>query len=204
MRSFLPSCLRRPHEGRILKALHVVMQTLSSPRTCHPQPSTAPSMHKHLLGQQEVRFNSAMCVDNADIILKQISQLCRFCRILIRIPKSFCFPFAEALADAIDRTLTSVLSAEWNSFVFFPILALGVPISPNTAGSSLSSIICPNLQHLTRSPSNPDNLCQHLPCHQARREMSSSDNLRSHINMKLMHRRTTTCASLGSCSRFFG
>ena len=99
------------------------------------QPSTAPSMYKHLPGEQEVRFNR--CVENTAIILKRLSQLRRFYRIPIRIPKSCRIPVAEALAYAVDRTLTSVSNVEWNSLVLFPIIALGIPISPNTTGSSL-------------------------------------------------------------------
>ena len=47
--------------------------TLSS-----PQPSTAPSMNKHLLDERELLMDSPNCVDNADNVLKRISQLCRF------------------------------------------------------------------------------------------------------------------------------
>ena len=36
MWSFLPSCLRQPQEGRIIGPPHVVMSTLSIPRTCNP------------------------------------------------------------------------------------------------------------------------------------------------------------------------
>ena len=71
--------------------------TLSS-----PQPSTAPSMNQHLLDERELPMNSPNCVDNADNVLKKISQLSRFYRIPIRIPKSCRIPVAEALAEAID------------------------------------------------------------------------------------------------------
>ena len=154
--------------------------TLSSPR-----PSTAPSMNRHLL-ERELPMNSPNCVDNADNVLKRISQLRRFYRIPIRIQKSCRIPVAEALAEAIDRTITSASITDWNNFVSFPILALGVPISPSNAGSSLSSVIRANLRRLTQSPFNPSTLCQQLPCHQARRESSPSENLRSHVNTRLM------------------
>ena len=115
--------------------------TLSS-----PQSSTAPSTNQHLLDERELSMNSPNCVDNADNVLKRISQLRRFYRIPIRIP------VAEALANAIDRTITSASNTDWNNFVSFPILALGVPISPSNAGSSLSSVIRANLKRLTQSP----------------------------------------------------
>ena len=143
-------------------------------------------MYKHPPGEQEVRFYSARCVDNADIILKRISQLRLFYRSPIRIQKSCRVPVAEALADAIDRTTTTVLKTEWDSLVFLHILALGILISPNTTGSSFSLIIRANLRRLTRSPANHCNLCQQLPCHHARKETSSSENLRSIINSNLM------------------
>ena len=130
--------------------------------------------------------NSPNCVHNADNVLKRISQLRRFYRIPIRIPKSCRIPVAAALSEAIDRTITSASNTDWISLVFFPILALGVPISPNTACSSLSSVINANLRRLTQSPFDPSTLCQQLPCHQARIKSSSSENLRSHINTKLM------------------
>ena len=41
MRSFLPSCLRPPQEGRIIGPPHVAMPTLSIPRTCNPLFPTA-------------------------------------------------------------------------------------------------------------------------------------------------------------------
>ena len=147
--------------------------TLSS-----PQPSTAPSMNQHLLDERELPMDSPNCVDKADNVLKRISQLRRFYRIPIRIP------VAEALAEAIDRTITSASNTDWNNFVSFPILALGAPISPINAGSSLSSVIRANLKRLTQSPFDPSTLCQQLPCHQARRESSPSENLRSHVNTK--------------------
>ena len=100
--------------------------TLSS-----PQPSTAPSMNQHLPDERELPMDSPNCVDNADNVLKRISQHRPFYRIPIRIP----------VAEAIDRTITSASNTDWNNFVSFPILALGVPISPNNAGSSLSSVI---------------------------------------------------------------
>ena len=125
-------------------------------------------------------MDSPNCVDNADNVLKRISQLRRFYRIPIRIP------VAEALAEAIDRTITSASNTDWNNLVSFPILALGVPISPNNAGSSLSSVIRANLKRLTQSPFDPSTLCQQLPCHQARRESSPSEKLRSHVNTNLM------------------
>ena len=155
--------------------------TLSS-----PQSSTAPSMNQHLLDERELPMNSPNCVDNADNVLKRISQLRRFYRIPIRIPKSCRIPVAEALAEAIDRTITSASNTDWNNFVSFPILALGVSISPSNAGSSLSSVICANLKRLTQSPFDLSTLCQQLPCYQARRESSPSENLRSHVNTKLM------------------
>ena len=143
--------------------------TLSS-----PQSSTAPSMNQHLLYERELPMNSPNCVDNADNILKRISQLRRFYRIPIRIPKSCRIPVAEALADAIDRTITSASNTDWNFFVSISILALGVPINPSNAVSSLSSIIRANLKRLTQSPFDLSTLCQQLPCHQARRESSPS------------------------------
>ena len=103
----------------------------------------------------------------------------------IRITKSYRIPVAEALADAIDRTPTSSSNTEWNSLVFIHILALGITISPNTTGSSLSSIIRANLRRLTCSPADRDTPCQQLPRHHARKETSSSENLRSHINSNL-------------------
>ena len=118
--------------------------------------------------------------------MKRVSPLRRFCRIPIRIHKSCRIPVAEAHVDAIDRTPTSVLNTEWNSFVFIPILALDIPISPNTAESHRSSVIRANLRRLSRSFSDPDIIYQQLPCHQARRATSSSENRRSHINTKLM------------------
>ena len=120
-------------------------------------------MNKHLLDERELPMNSPNCIDNADHVLKRISQLRRFYRIPIRIPKSCQIPVAEA----IDRTITSASNTDWNNLVSFPILALGVPISPNNAGSSL---INTNLKQLTQSPFNPSTLCQQLPCHHARRE----------------------------------
>ena len=105
--------------------------TLSS-----PQPSTTPSMKKHLLDERELPMDSPNCVDNADNVLMRISQLRRFYRIPIRIPKSCRFP----VADAVDRTITSASNTDWNNLVSFPMLALGVPISPNNAGSSPSSV----------------------------------------------------------------
>ena len=113
------------------------------------QPSTAPSMHRHLPDKQEDR-----CVDNAVIIMKRISQLRRFYRIPIRITMSCRIRVTEALTDAIVWTLTSISNTEWDSLVFFPILALGVPISPNTAVSSLSYVIRANLGSLVRSSSS--------------------------------------------------
>ena len=131
-------------------------------------------------------MDSPNCVGNADNVLKKISLLRRFCRIPIRIRKSCRIPVAEALAEAIDRTITSASNTDWNNFVSFPILALGVPISPNNAGSSLSSVIRANLKRLTQSPFDPSTLCQQLPYHHAHRESSPSENLRSNINTKLM------------------
>ena len=110
-----------------------------------PQLSTAPSMNKHLLDKREQPMDSPNCVDNADNVLKRISQLHRFYRIPIRIPKSYRIPVAEA----IDRTITSASNTDWNNLVSFHILALGAPISPNNAGSSFSSIIRANLKRLT-------------------------------------------------------
>ena len=131
-------------------------------------------------------MNSPNCVDNADNVLKRISQLRRFYRIPIRIPRSCRIPVAEALAEVIYRTIISASNTDWNNFVSFPILALGVPISTSNAGSSLSSVIRANLKRLTQSPFDPSTLCQQLPCHQARRLSSPSENLRSHVNTKLM------------------
>ena len=131
-------------------------------------------------------MDSSNCVDNADNVLKRISQLRRFYRIPIRIPKSCRIPVAEALAEAIDRTITSASNTDWNNFVSFPILALGVQISPNSADSSLSSVIRANLKRLTQSPFYPSTPCLQLPCDQARRKSSPSENLRSHVNTKLM------------------
>ena len=131
-------------------------------------------------------MDSPNCVDNADNVLKRISQLRRFYRIPIRIPKSYRISVAVALAEAIDRTITSASNTDWNNLVSFPILALGVPISPNNAGSSLSSVIRENLKRLAQSPFDPSTFCQQLPCHQARRESSPSENLRSHKNTKPM------------------
>ena len=151
--------------------------TLSSPHS-----STAPSMNQHLLDERELSMNSPNCVDNTDNVLKRISQLRCFYRIPIQIPISCRIPVAEA----IDRTITSASNADWNNVVSFPILALGVPISPSNAGSSLSSVIRANLKRLTRSPFDLSTLCQQLPCHPARRESPPSENFRSHVNTKLM------------------
>ena len=132
-------------------------------------------MYKHLPGEPKVRFDSARCVDNADIIMKRFSQLRRLYRIPIRVPKSCRIHVAEAEAEA-----------EWNCLVFFPIHALGIPVSPNTTGSSLTSIIRANLRCLTRTPTDLDTLCQQLPCHHASKDTLSSVNLRSLINSRLM------------------
>ena len=51
---------------------------------------------------------------------------------------------------------------------------------------SLSSIVRANQRRLTRSPFDPDTICQQLPCHRARRETSSSVNPRTHIDIKIM------------------
>ena len=83
-----------------------------------PQPSTEPSMNKHLLDERELPMVSPNCVNN---VLKRISQLRRFYRIPIRIP----------VAEVIDRMITSALNIEWNNLVSFPILAFGLPINPN-------------------------------------------------------------------------
>ena len=80
-------------------------------------------MYKHQLCVQEVRFNTARCVVNADIILKRISQLRRFCRIPNRLLNSCRIPVEEVPTYAIHRTLTIVSNSEWNSSEFFPILA---------------------------------------------------------------------------------
>ena len=72
---------------------------------------------------------------------------------LKRIQKSYRIPVAEALADAIDRTLTSVSNTEWNGLVFFPSFyhaLFGLIGTPKYAGSFLSSVICANLRRLTR------------------------------------------------------
>ena len=143
--------------------------TLSSSQT-----STAPSMSQHLSDEREQPMDSPNCVDNADNVLKTISQLRRFYRIPIRIPKSCRIPVAEALTEAIDRMITSASNTDWNNFLCFPILALGVPIIPSNAGSSLSSVIRGNMKRLTQSPFDPSTLCQQLPCHQARRESCQS------------------------------
>ena len=127
-------------------------------------------------------MNSPSCVDNADNILKRFSQLHSFYRIPIRIPKSCRIPVAEA----IDGRIISASNTDWNNLVFFPMLAMGVLISPNTAGSSLSSVIHANLRRLVQSPFYPSNICQQLSCHQASRESSSSVNLRSNYDTKLM------------------
>ena len=105
---------------------------------------------------------------------------------LLRIMRSCRIPVTEALAGAIDRTITLSSNTDWNNFVSFPILALGVPISPSNAGSSLSSVIRANLKQLTQSPFDTSTLCQQLPCHQDRRESSPSEKLRSLINTKQM------------------
>ena len=127
------------------------------------------------------KMKSTSCVDNADNALKRISQLRRFYRIHFRIPKSCLIPVAEA----IDRTITLASNTDRINLVCFPILALDVPISPNTAGSSLSSVIHANLRRLTQSPFDPSTLCQQLPCPKSRKESSSSENLRTHINCKI-------------------
>ena len=77
-----------------------------------------------------------------------ISQPRRFYRIPIRNPKLCRIPDTEA----IDRTITSASNTDWNKLVFFPILALGVPNSPSTTGSSLSSVIRKNLRHSHNLP----------------------------------------------------
>ena len=94
--------------------------TLSS-----PQPSTAPSLNRHLPVERELPMHSPSCVDNSDNVLKRISQHRRFYRIPTRIPKSCRIPVSEAFADAIERTITSASNTDWNNLVFFPILALG-------------------------------------------------------------------------------
>ena len=101
------------------------------------QPSAALFMNKHLPDERELPMNSPSCVDNADNVLKRISQLSRFYRIPIRIPKSCRIPVSEALTEAIDRTITLTSNTDWNNLVFFPILALGVPFSPLSHPSSL-------------------------------------------------------------------
>ena len=182
MRSFLPSCLCPLQQGQMQKSLHMVMPTMSIPRTCplsFSQPSTMSSMCKHLPDEQEVWFNSPSCVDNADNVLKLISQLRCFHRIPIRILKSCRIP----IADVIYRTLTSVLNIDWNSLVFLLILTLGVLISTNTAGSSLSllsSVTTLTISLLSRHP------LPTVACLQTRRETSSSKKLRSNIITKLM------------------
>ena len=77
-------------------------------------------------------MGSLNCVDNADSVLKRISQLRRFCRIPIRIPVT------EALTEAIDRTTTSASNTDCNNSFSFPMHALGASISPNTAQVPLS------------------------------------------------------------------
>ena len=134
MRSFLPSCLRPPQVGGILKPPHVAMPTLSIPRTCNPLFPIAINSTFYEQASAGRAGTSVSCVDNADNVLKRISQLHRFHRIPIRIPKSCRIPVAEA----IDQTITSASNTVWNNLVFFHYLAFGVPISPNTAGSSLS------------------------------------------------------------------
>ena len=185
MRYFLPSCLCPPQEGRILGPPHVVVPTLSIRRTCNPLFPTAvnSTFYKQTsAGRAGTADGLPNCVDNADNILKRISQLRCLYRIPIRIPKSCRIPVAEV----IDRTITSASNMDCNNLVSFPILALSVPISPNNAVSSLSSVIRANLKRLTQSPFDPSTLCQQLSCHQAGRESSPSENLRSHINTKLM------------------
>ena len=185
MWSFLPSYLRPPQEGRIIGPPHVVMPKLSMTIPEHatlssPQSSTAPSMNQHLLDERELPMNSPNCVDNADNVLKRISQLRRFYRIPIRIP------VAEALAKRLTGRSPRLRIRTGTIFVSFPVLALGVPISPSNTGSSLPSVIRANLKRLTQSPFDLSTLCQYWPCHQARRESSPSENLRSHVNTKLM------------------
>ena len=169
--------------ARLKKAESSGLRTWLCQRCLFPeQSSTAPSINQHLLDERELPMNSPNCVDNADNVLKRISQLRRFYRIPIRIPKSCRIPVAEV----IDRTITSASNTDWNNFLSFPILALGVPISPSNAGSSLSSVIRANLKRLTQSHFDLSILCQQLPCHQARRESSPYENHRSHVNTKLM------------------
>ena len=73
-------------------------------------------------------------------------------------PNAEVFPNAryESLADAFDRTLSSVSNTDCNSLVFFHYLALGILISANTAESSFSSVIRANLRRLTRSAYDVD------------------------------------------------
>ena len=176
--------------ARLKKAESSVLRTWLCQRCLFPehatlsssQPSTAPSMKQHLSDERELPMDSPKCVDIADNVLKRISQLRRFYRIPTRIPKSCRIPVAEA----IDRTTTSASNTDWNNFVCFHILALGVPINPYNAGSSLSSVIRANLKRLTQSPFDPSTLYQQLSCHQARRDSSPSENLRSRVNTKLM------------------
>ena len=139
-------------------------------------------MNKHLLDEWKVLMDCPNCVDNADSVLKRISQLRRFYRIRIRIPKSCPIPVAEALSEANDRSITTASNTDWNNLVSCPILAFG----PNNADSSLSSVIRANLKRLTQSPFVPSTFCQKLPCNQARRKSSSSENFRSLINTNLM------------------
>ena len=70
-------------------------------------------MNQHLLDKRKLPMNSPNCVDNADNVLKRISQLRRFYRIPMRIQKSCRIPVAEA----IDRTITSASNTDWNNFV---------------------------------------------------------------------------------------
>ena len=187
MRSFLPSPASRrlTPQASVRGYADAVYSKNMQPSLPHnPQPSAAPFMNKHLPDERELPMNSPSCVDNADYVQKRISQLRRFYRIPIRIPKSCRIPVAES----IDRTITSASNTDWNNLVFFHILAMGVPISPNTTGSplSLSSVIRAYQRRLTQSPLDPNTLCQQLPCHQSRKESSPSENLRSNINTKLM------------------
>ena len=98
MWSFLPSCLCRFKKAEssglrtwlCQRCLFPEHATLSS-----PQPSTAPSLNQHLSDERELPMDSPNCVDNADNVLKRISQLRRFYCIPIRIP------VADALAESL-------------------------------------------------------------------------------------------------------
>ena len=123
---------------------------------------------------------------NAEITLKRISQLCCFNRIPIRIPKSCRTLLLKLLAMRFAGRIPRVeYGVEQLGHLPYPRLGHSDQ-SKYDRVLSLSSIIRANIRRLARSHADLDTLCQQLPCHHARKETSSSEKVRSHINSKLM------------------